>query len=63
MQPLDRAVLALSRALGDSVVRTDAAACEAAAHDESEAEWVMPAAVSASKRAALLPATREAALS
>jgi glycolate oxidase len=45
MQPLDRAVLALSRALGDSVVRTDAAACEAAAHDESEAEWVMPAAV------------------
>jgi len=42
---LPRAVLTLSRALGESVVRDDPAVCEAAAHDESEAPWVVPAAV------------------
>ncbi|MBI5515837.1 MAG: FAD-binding protein [Deltaproteobacteria bacterium] len=42
MDPLDRATLALERALGPSVVDTDPTRCEPFARDESEAEGVTP---------------------
>lgn len=45
MTPAERCALALSRALGDSVVRTDLGAREAVRRDESEADAVLPAAV------------------
>lgn len=45
MDALPRAVLTLSRSLGESVVCDDPGLCADAAHDESEAPWVVPAAV------------------
>lgn len=42
MTPAERVSLELERRLGPSRVLTDPSLCEAYAHDESEAEWVLP---------------------